>query len=83
MSSAACPSAGATPLARCGPTKSDPAQREGSDEKAAVAAKIRGFRCGYGKPRTAALADGIVDYRNNHEESNFSDWAKPWLMRNL
>ena len=57
--------------------------REGEDEKSSVAAKIKGFRCGYGKPRTLTLDNGIVVYMGNNEESNFSDWAKPWLMKNL
>ncbi|HUS32502.1 MAG TPA: hypothetical protein VMZ53_28570, partial [Kofleriaceae bacterium] len=57
--------------------------REGEDEKQSVAAKIKGFRCGYGHPRKATIEDGIVVYMGNHEESNFSDWAKPWLTKNL
>ena len=57
--------------------------REGEDEKSSVAAKIKGFRCGYGKPRTLTMDNGIVVYMGNNEESNFSDWAKPWLMKNL
>jgi hypothetical protein len=58
--------------------------REGEDEKASVKAKIKGFQCGYGKPRTLELStSGIVKFMGNNEESNFSDWAKPWLMKNL
>jgi hypothetical protein len=58
--------------------------REGDDEKASVKAKIKGFQCGYAKPRTLDLSkSGIVKYMGNNEESNFSDWAKPWLMKKL
>ncbi len=57
--------------------------REGEDEKSSVASKIKGFRCSYGKPRTLTMDNGIVVYVGNHEESNFSAWAKPWLMKNL
>ncbi|MBC7976632.1 MAG: hypothetical protein H7138_16790 [Myxococcales bacterium] len=58
--------------------------REGEDEKASVKAKIKGFQCGYGKPRKLDLGkSGIVKYMGNNEESNFSDWAKPWLMKKL
>jgi hypothetical protein len=57
--------------------------RDGDDEKQSVAAKIKGFKCGYGNPRGAKIDDGIVVYMGNNEEANFSDWAKPWLMKNL
>jgi hypothetical protein len=58
--------------------------REGEDEKSSVKAKIKGFQCGYGKPRKLDLnKSGIVKYMGNNEESNFSDWAKPWLMKKL
>ena len=57
--------------------------REGEDEKQSVASAIKGFRCGYGNPRRASLEDGIVVYMGNNEESNFSDWAKPWLTKSL
>jgi len=55
----------------------------GDDEKAAVKAKIKGFQCGYAKPRTLELRGGIVKLMGNNEEANFSDWAKPWLMKKL
>jgi hypothetical protein len=57
--------------------------REGEDEKSSVKAKIKGFKCGYAKPRNLDLKGGIVTYMGNNEESNFSDWAKPWLMKKL
>lgn len=58
--------------------------REGDDEKASVKAKIKGFQCGYANPRKLDLsAKGIVKYMGNNEEANFSDWAKPWLMKKL
>ncbi len=58
--------------------------REGEDEKASVAAKIKGFQCGYGKPRKLDLNKaGIVKHMGNIEEPNFSAWAKPWLMKKL
>jgi hypothetical protein len=57
--------------------------REGEDEKKAVAAKIKGFTCGHAKERKLALTGGIVRYMGNNEQSNFSDWARPWLLKNL
>jgi hypothetical protein len=57
--------------------------REGDDEKSSVKAKIKGFQCGYAKPRTLDLKGGLVKYMGNNEEANFSDWAKPWLMKKL
>lgn len=57
--------------------------RGGDDEKASVKAKIKGFKCGYAKPRKLDLKGGTVTYMGNNEESNFSDWAKPWLMKKL
>jgi len=57
--------------------------REGSDEKAAVKAKITGFTCGHAKPRTLELTGGIVKLRGNNVEPNFSSWAKPWLLKHL
>lgn len=57
--------------------------REGEDEKKAVAAKIKGFTCGHAKERKLALTGGILKYTGNNEQSNFSDWAKPWLLKNL
>jgi hypothetical protein len=58
--------------------------REGDDEKASVKAKIKGFQCGYAKPRKLDLSKaGTVKYMGNNEEANFSDWAKPWLMKRL
>ena len=58
--------------------------REGEDEKSSVAAKIKGFQCGYTKPRKLDLSKaGIVKYLGNNEEPNFSAWAKPWLMKKL
>ncbi|MBA3456712.1 MAG: hypothetical protein H0T42_26720, partial [Deltaproteobacteria bacterium] len=45
---------------------------------------IKGFQCGYGKPRSLDLSKaGIVKYMGNNDEVNFSDWAKPWLMKKL
>lgn len=57
--------------------------REGDDEKSSVKAKIKGFKVGYAKPRTLDLKGGIVIWMGNFEESNFSDWAKPWLTKRL
>ena len=49
-----------------------------------VKAKIKGFQCGSGKPRKLDLsAKGILKYMGNIEEANFSDWAKPWLLKKL
>jgi hypothetical protein len=57
--------------------------RLGEEEKAAVKAKIKGFACGYAKSRTLELKGGIVTFMGNNQQSNFSDWAKPWLMKKL
>ena len=57
--------------------------REGEDEKKSVVAKIKGFTCGYAKERTLSLSGGIVKFMGNNQQSNFSEWAKPWLLKNL
>jgi hypothetical protein len=57
--------------------------RKGEDEKAAVKAKITALKCGYANPRTLDLKSGTLTYMGNNEESNFSDWARPWLMKHL
>ena len=57
--------------------------REGADEKATVKAKITGFTCGFAKERTLELKGGIVKYNGNNTQSNFDDWAKPWLLKHL
>ena len=57
--------------------------RQGDDEKAAVKAKIKGFTCGYAKERTLDLKGGIVKYMGNNNQANFSDWARPWLLKKL
>jgi hypothetical protein len=57
--------------------------RQGEEEKAAVKAKIKGFTCGYQNPRSLELKGGIVKFMGNNQEANFSDWAKPWLMKKL
>jgi len=57
--------------------------REGDDEKQSVAAKIKGFRCGYAAKRTLTLKNGIVTYMGNNVQSNWSDWARPILLKAL
>ena len=57
--------------------------RNDADGKASVAAKIKGFRCGYSNPRGLDMKAGTVVYMGNNEEANFSDWAKPWLEKHL
>jgi hypothetical protein len=57
--------------------------RSGDDGKAAVKAKIKGFTCGYGNPRSLDLKGGTLKLLANTEEANFSDWAKPWLEKHL
>jgi len=57
--------------------------REGADEKATVAAKINGFTCAYAKERALDLKGGTVKYSGNNTQSNFSEWAKPWLLKHL
>lgn len=57
--------------------------REGEDEKQSVAAKIKGFSCGHAKDRKLGLTGGIVKYMGNNDQSNFTDWARPWLLKNL
>jgi len=57
--------------------------REGEEEKKSVTAKIKGFTCGYAKSRTLGLSGGVVKYMGNNDQANFSEWAKPWLLKNL
>ena len=57
--------------------------REGEDEKKAVAAKIKGFTCGHDKERKLSLDGGTLKYMGNNSQSNFRDWARPWLLKNL
>jgi len=57
--------------------------RKGEDEKSAVASKIKGFKCGFTKPRSLDLKGGTLTYMGNNQESNFSEWARPWLMKHL
>lgn len=57
--------------------------REGKDEAETVKAKISGFECGYAKDRTLDLKGGVVKYLGNNTQPNFSDWAKPWLLKRL
>jgi hypothetical protein len=57
--------------------------RKGEDEKSAASAKIKGFQCGFGKPRALDLKGGTLTYMGNNQESNFSEWARPWLMKHL
>jgi hypothetical protein len=57
--------------------------REGEDEKKSVAAKIKGVKCGYAKERKLDMKGGIVTYMGNNNQSNFGDWARPWLLKKL
>jgi hypothetical protein len=57
--------------------------REGEDEKKAVAAKIKGFACGFDKDRKLSLDGGTLKYMGNNVQSNFRDWARPWLLKAL
>lgn len=57
--------------------------REGADEKAAVKAKIATIHCGYAKERNLDLKGGTLTYMGNNTQSNFSEWAKPWLLKHL
>lgn len=57
--------------------------RQGEDEKATVKAKITGVTCGYAKERNLDLKGGIVKYLGNNVQSNFSEWARPWLLKHL
>jgi hypothetical protein len=57
--------------------------REGEDEKKSVAARIKGFACGHAKDRKLSLSGGVVRYLGNNDQANFSDWARPWLLKNL
>jgi hypothetical protein len=61
----------------------DICRNEGADGKKAVQEKIKGFQCGFGKPRELDLKGSTVKYMGNNEEGNFSAWAKPWLMKHL
>ena len=58
-------------------------RNEGDDGKKAVKAKIKGFKAGWADKRSLELKGGIVKYMGNNTEANFSDWAKPWLMKAL
>lgn len=57
--------------------------REGADEKSSVVARIKAFKCGYSNPRNLAFEGNTLVYMGNNEQSNYSDWAKPWIMKNL
>jgi len=57
--------------------------REGEDEKATVKAKITGFTCGYAKERTLDFKGSTLRYQGNNTQSNFDEWAKPWLLKHL
>lgn len=57
--------------------------REGEEEKKAVTAKIKRFSCGFAKERKLDLTGGNLKYMGNNNQSNFSDWAKPWLLKKL
>jgi len=57
--------------------------RQGDDEKAAVKAKISSVTCGYAKERNLDLKSGTLSYRGNNTQSNFSEWARPWLLKHL
>lgn len=57
--------------------------REGDDEKKSVVAKIKAFKCGYNKERKLDLKGGTLTYMGNNQQSNFSDWARPWLLKKL
>jgi hypothetical protein len=57
--------------------------RDGEDEKATVKAKITGFSCGFAKERALDLKGGVVKYTGNNTQSNFSEWARPWLLKKL
>ena len=57
--------------------------RDGEDEKNTVKAKITGFTCGYAKERSLELKGGILKYSGNNTQSNFSEWATPWVLKHL
>ena len=57
--------------------------RQGEDEKQAVAAKIKKIQCGYSNPWTLNLKAGAVVFHGNNAQYNFTDWAKPLLMKKL
>ena len=46
-------------------------------------AKISGIQCSYAKERNLELKGGIVKYSGNNTQSNFSEWARPWLLKHL
>lgn len=55
----------------------------GDDEKQAVAAKIKKIECGFSNPWTLDLKGGTVVFHGNNSQYNFTDWAKPLLMKKL
>ena len=60
------------------------ANGRGEDEKAAVRAKIKGFACGAGNPRSLSLDKaGIVRFHGNLDEVNLHEWIRGWLEKAL
>ena len=57
--------------------------RQGEDEKATVKEKITGFTCGYAKERNLSLSGKTLNYNGNNVQSNYSDWARPWVLKHL
>ena len=53
------------------------------DDKATVKAKITSIQCGFAKERKLELKAGTLKYLGNNNQSNFGDWAKPWLLKHL
>ena len=57
--------------------------RQGEDEKSTVKEKITGFTCGYAKERNLSLSGKTLKYNGNNTQSNFDDWARPWVLKHL
>ena len=58
--------------------------KNGDDEdKATVRSKITSIQCGFAKERTLDLKGTALKYLGNNNQSNFGDWAKPWLLKRL
>lgn len=55
----------------------------GDDEKQAVLAGIKKIQCGFSNPWKLDLKAGTVVFHGNNTQYNFSEWAKPLLMKKL
>lgn len=57
--------------------------REGKDEASSVKAKISTIQCGFAADRSLDLKSNTLRYLGNNTQANFSNWARPWLLKHL